>query len=435
MAIRPDWTVGTITLTSGSTDFTTTGSSLDTASLQAGDAVITPTGHFLIIASITGQNAGTLFLPCPTEAAGTNLPLRIRYQPDGSRYQAAIRDLLVALANGNLDSIAKLTLEVGNYLRAAGPGVLEAVDGKNLDALRALAGTQDVVPYFTSPDTMALKSLSELGINDPHGNLTKLADLAKVDNLTVLAALTLGARQILQTDANSDLKTVALAPNRLLQTDANSDLTFSDIRTYARYDWIINGDFRINQRNGLKKPANGVYGYDRWKGHANGIEQPVEALPGGEYTLTWTGGGNGAFGGVTKASPIKATVGGGDTSVVVPETAANVSLVLGDATDRDPWASRSPALELLLCYRYCRPFRFKTPSDAGSSKTYFRGSVGSWIGMRAVPSFTGRVYDDADVTQSGVISVNSDGTIYVSTNNSYSNTLTCTNGLLDAEIY
>lgn len=122
----------------------------------------------------------------------------------------------------------------------------------------------------------------------------------------------------------------------------------------SSYNWIINGDFTINQRRGVKKPANGVYGFDRWKGHAGGIEQIIEALPAGEYTLTWSGGGNGTFGGQTKASPIKAAVTGGNTSVVVPQTATKVSLVAGDATAADPWLKcvRSDAIELILAMRY-----------------------------------------------------------------------------------
>lgn len=109
MAVRPDYDIGELTLTSGSADFTTSGSSLQTASVQAGDAIIAPSGHILIIASITGQNSGTLFLPCPPDAAGTGLPLRIRFQPDGSRYQGAARDLIEKLASGNVDALAGLT--------------------------------------------------------------------------------------------------------------------------------------------------------------------------------------------------------------------------------------------------------------------------------------------------------------------------------------
>lgn len=192
MAIRPDYDIGTVTLTSGSSDFTTSGSSLQTAAVQAGDAIIAPSGHVLIIASITGQNSGTLFLPCPPDAAGTGLPLRIRFQPDGSRYQGAVRNLIDLLSSGNIEALA------------------------------ALVGAAGMVPIFTGPGTLDLADPATFGIRDPNGSLGKLA------------ALTLAARQILQTDAAGDLKQVALAANKALATDANGDVTLVDLGTLGR---------------------------------------------------------------------------------------------------------------------------------------------------------------------------------------------------------
>lgn len=192
MARRPDYDIGELTLTSGSSDFTTSGSSLQTADVQAGDGIITPSGHLLIIASITGQNSGTLFLPCPAAAAGADLPLRIRFQPDGSRYQGAVRNLIDLLSSGNLEAFA------------------------------ALVGSAGLVPIFTGPGTMDLADPATFGIQDPNGSLGKLA------------ALTLAARQILQTDATGALKTIALAANKLLNTDANGDLLLSDITAKGR---------------------------------------------------------------------------------------------------------------------------------------------------------------------------------------------------------
>ncbi|MDH7786316.1 hypothetical protein QBD01_002337 [Ochrobactrum sp. 19YEA23] len=174
MAIRPDYDIGTVTLTSGSSDFTTTGSALQTAAVQAGDAIIAPSGHILIIASITGQNSGTLFLPCPPDAAGTGLALRIRFQPDGSRYQGAVRNLIDLLSSGNIEAFA------------------------------ALVGAAGMVPIFTGVGTMDLADPATFGIQDPNGSLGKLA------------ALTLAANKILNTDGSgnltqSDITAAALA--------------------------------------------------------------------------------------------------------------------------------------------------------------------------------------------------------------------------------
>jgi len=163
MAIRPDYDIGTVTLVASSANFTTSGSSLQTAAVQAGDAIIAPSGHVLIIASITGQNSGTLFLPCPPDAAGTGLPLRIRFQPDGSRYQGAVRNLIDLLSSGNLEAFA------------------------------ALVGAAGMVPIFTGSATLDLADPATFGIQDPKGSLGKLA------------ALTLAANKILNTDGSGNL--------------------------------------------------------------------------------------------------------------------------------------------------------------------------------------------------------------------------------------
>ncbi|PWL18815.1 hypothetical protein DKP76_07055 [Falsochrobactrum shanghaiense] len=199
MAIRPDWNIGTITLTASSANFTTTGALLETAAIEPGDAIITPSGAVLVISSITGQDSGTLMLPCPAGAAGTNMPLRIRFQPDGSRFQAAYKAAAYLLSGGNVDALAGLVGENGK------------------------------LPIFTGPGTMDLIDEGDLGIQDPNGNLGELAGLTDVDNLTDLAGLALAARQILQTDANGALKTIALAVNKFLRTDANGDVSQGDI--------------------------------------------------------------------------------------------------------------------------------------------------------------------------------------------------------------
>ncbi|OYR26293.1 hypothetical protein [Brucella lupini] len=144
MAIRPDYNIGELTLVAGEEEFTTSGSALQTAAIQAGDSIIAPSGHVLIIASITGQNSGTLFLPCPAAAAGTDLPLRIRFQPDGSRYQGAVRVLIDLLSSGNLEAFA------------------------------ALVGSAGLVPIFTGVGTMDLADPATFGIQDPNGTLAQV---------------------------------------------------------------------------------------------------------------------------------------------------------------------------------------------------------------------------------------------------------------------
>lgn len=191
MAIRPDYQTGTIDLVASSADFTTTGAALQMVAVQPGDAIITPSGHVLIIATITGQNSGTLFLPCPPDAAGTGLALRIRFQPDGSRYQGAVRNLIDLLSSGNLEAFA------------------------------ALVGADGMVPIFTGPGTLDLADPATFGIQDPNGSLGKLA------------ALALTANKILNTDASgnltqSDISAAALVLLKLAGTAAANKLPYFD---------------------------------------------------------------------------------------------------------------------------------------------------------------------------------------------------------------
>lgn len=155
MAIRPDWSIGTITLTASSANFTTTGALLETAAIEPGDAIITPSGAVLVISSITGQDSGTLMLPCPAGAAGTNMPLRIRFQPDGSRFQAAYKAAAYLLSGGNVDALA------------------------------GLAGENGKLPIFTGNGTMGLVDEGDVGIKDPNGNLGELAGLALTANKAI----------------------------------------------------------------------------------------------------------------------------------------------------------------------------------------------------------------------------------------------------------
>ncbi|MGQ5719929.1 hypothetical protein [Pseudochrobactrum asaccharolyticum] len=243
-----------------------------------------------------------------------------------------MRDLVSLLSGGQLQSLAGLDLVVGDYLRAVGTGVIGKVAGKNLDALAALTGENNRIPMFTGANAMSLLDAN----NFPLGKIA------------------------------------------------------------TAYNWVINGNFPINQRGATSKAQPvGVYGYDRWKGHANGLEQVIEALPAGEYTLTWSGGGTGTFGSSTKASPIKATVSAGNRSVIVPASATKVSLVSGDATGADPWVNveRPYTLEFILSARYC----YKPSSSYSHGLVYAGASLNNtaWlytiqlpVPMRIAPSVT-----------------------------------------------
>ena len=159
-------------------------------------------------------------------------------------------------------------------------------------------------------------------------------------------------------------------------------------------NWIINGDFTINQRGGTRTPGIGVYGFDRWKGHIDGLEQVIEGLPAGDYTLTFdsASNGTGTIAGTTGSSPIYVTgLTAGDTSVVVPSDATRVSVCVGDCRAMaDPFEERDLSTETLLCQRYC--WQGLVPNAIGvrymsSSENYAEaGSLSFQTPMRTSPS-------------------------------------------------
>ena len=93
MAVQPDTTTGTITITSGSASFTTSGTNMLTRGHQAGDTVHR-NGYVLVIATISDENAGTFTENAPAAMAGSGVAVRIRFQPDGSRVAAQARNLI-----------------------------------------------------------------------------------------------------------------------------------------------------------------------------------------------------------------------------------------------------------------------------------------------------------------------------------------------------
>lgn len=203
--IRPDWTVGALTLTSGSKNFTTTGSALQTAAIQSGDEIITRSGNVLIIATITGQNSGTLMENCPAGAAGAAQPLRIRFQPDGSRYNGATADLVQRLGSGNVYALSELT------------------------------GIADGVPVFTGPGTMTIAQKFTLPAGGTSGQF--------INGLGQLAAMNKAAVGLGNVDNTSDLNKPVSTET---QTALNGKANISDLNNkYDKSGGAISGQVRI----------------------------------------------------------------------------------------------------------------------------------------------------------------------------------------------
>lgn len=146
---------------------------------------------------------------------------------------------------------------------------------------------------------------------------------------------------------------------------------------------IINGDKRVNQRGysgGVL--ADGVYGYDRWKGadsDAN-IEQIIEQqnIISGTYTITFTGGGTATVAGTSglaSGDDVVVTV-AGDISVKVPKGASNIQLESGSVAT--PFELRPYGLELSLCRRYYK-YIYSGGNNVVYERRYWSGSGNNFI--------------------------------------------------------
>ncbi|WP_210261413.1 gp53-like domain-containing protein [Ochrobactrum soli] len=185
MATLSDYMSGTISLANGSVTVTGTGTLFEVTRFREGDTLQIQ-NLTAVIASVDSDTQLTLAEPW-TGASIVNGAYRARQLGDGSRVSTQAATVIELLGNGVLANLAELGVEEGKVPVGGPTGEYELTDL----------------------------------VTDPNGNLAELA------------ALTLAARQILQTDAEGALKAVALAANKFLRTDANGDVTLSDIQAWA----------------------------------------------------------------------------------------------------------------------------------------------------------------------------------------------------------
>jgi hypothetical protein len=130
MAIKPDYQAGTVSITNGATALTGVGTLWAAADIQPGDTFKVANLDAIILA-INSNTSITLKEPW-TGGTLSGSAYAIRYQPDGSRYSAALRDLVALLGNGNLAAFAALAGELDLIPIFTGAGALTVIPKNDL---------------------------------------------------------------------------------------------------------------------------------------------------------------------------------------------------------------------------------------------------------------------------------------------------------------
>ncbi|MDG9790516.1 hypothetical protein [Brucella anthropi] len=223
---------GKISVTAGQKAFTGSGTAWKLRGCEGALVVVVGAGTVNFVSSLSTDAAGEF----RTEWTGPTLA--------NASYVMWLPSAVAATALANHQRLAEIIASI----HGAQP------ESDLLSAFAALVGAYGMVPMFTGPGTLDLADPATFGIQDPNGSLGKLA------------ALTLAARQILQTDAAGSLKSVGLTPSRFLLTDANGDVSQPESIPFGVNLAGSNGnmDFaQIQQKNSFVMANNSVIWFTR----------------------------------------------------------------------------------------------------------------------------------------------------------------------------
>ena len=407
----PDYTVGTITVTSGSRTITGAGTlwqdGVGEYQIAYGDMLLVGNVRPIIIESIDSATGLTLVEPWPhATAAGTAYRV-IRYVPvPSSQVLAAINRVLPLLGNDWVTTEKLVDLSVTT------PKLAE----KSVTAEKLADGAVTVSDGSVTTLKLADNAVTAPKLADNAVTAPKLADNAVTAPKLADNAVT--------------------APKLVDKAVTNIKLAF-DGGAFCFRNKIINGNFKLNQRNyasGTAAASANFYTVDRWKigigtgailmpdgidviltAPAGGIEQVIEGLniEGGTYVLSWMGTASATVNGtpVAKNGTVTLPVGVNATVKFGGGTVGLVQLELGTAPT--PFERRPFSLELSLCQRHCYAHTALCWFDGNSgNSSAARGSAKFAVTMMAAPTV---------IVFAGPNFSGGQGKAYVSNTNSYVN--------------
>ncbi|RCW80933.1 gp53-like domain-containing protein [Phyllobacterium bourgognense] len=240
MAIKNDYSAGTVSVSAGGTVVTGVSSMWVAADIQPGDTFKVKNLDAIILS--VDSNTQITLQEAWTGGALAASAYAIRYQPDGSRYSAAARALIEMLGNGNLQAFAGLTGAINKFPYFIGAGAMALADFKDWAvSFFSLTPAANKLAYFNGSTTAALTDLTAAGRASLNITGTPAAD--KLPYLTgssgaALADLTTAGRALLDdADASAQLTTLGVSTYaKTLLDDANAGAaqTTLGISTFAK---------------------------------------------------------------------------------------------------------------------------------------------------------------------------------------------------------
>lgn len=228
MAIKNDYSAGTVSVSAGGTVVTGVSSMWVAADIQPGDTFKVKNLDAIILS--VDSNTQITLKEAWTGGALAASAYAIRYQPDGSRYSAAARALIEMLGNGNLQAFAGLTGAINKIPYFIGAGAMALADFKDWAvSFLSLTPAADKIAYFSDGATAALTDFkawgrsmlgltvaANKGIYFTDANTAATFDLT-AQGRTALANITAAGNALID-DANAAAQLTTLGVSTFAQT-------------------------------------------------------------------------------------------------------------------------------------------------------------------------------------------------------------------------